>query len=124
MQWLFRSRRPPEDRRRVMYPTTQPNHSILGRDKGSARDRFMERIQNQLNEWSVRVDRLAAEAERLTGDAKRQAQERLWDINSKLGSARERLNASKAVRDEKWDDAKTALEGYWGELKSIFGGLS
>jgi hypothetical protein len=106
-----------------MYQTTQPKHAVPARNDGSARDRFMEKIQAQLNEWSVRVDHLAAQAERLTGDAKKDAQERIRNLGAKLDSARERLHASKVVRDEKWDEAKAALDGYWEELKSVFGGL-
>jgi hypothetical protein len=110
-------------RRRSMYQTTRPNEAIPARNDGSARERFMEKVQAQLDEWSLRVDRLAAEAERLTGGAKREAQERLRHLSGKLDSAREKLRASKAARDEKWDEARAALERHWEELKSVFGGL-
>jgi hypothetical protein len=106
-----------------MYQTTQPPHAVPARDDGSARERFMEKIQAQLNEWSVRVDHLAADAERLTGGAQKQAQERIRHLSAKLDSAREKLRASKVARDEKWDEARGALESYWEELKSLFGGL-
>jgi len=81
---------------------------------------FVEKAELQLKEWSTRLDKLAASAEKLTAEAKVSAQKGVGELKAKLVTAREKLNASKNVASEKWIDAKAGVETLWTDVKALF----
>jgi hypothetical protein len=81
---------------------------------------FVEKSEADLKEWSRRLEKLAAQAEKLTAEAKTAAQKGIGELRPKLAAARQRLDASRSVASEKWLDAKSGVESIWGEVKALF----
>lgn len=81
---------------------------------------FVEKAERDLREWNGQLDRLTNQAEKLASEAKATALKQVGELKMKLGAARDRLNASKSVAGDKWNEARTGLETLWSEVRSMF----
>jgi hypothetical protein len=81
---------------------------------------FVEKSELQFKEWTSKLDVLAAQAEKLTAEAKAAAHKGIAELKPKLAAARQKLDATKTAASEKWPEAKAGLELLWSEVKALF----
>jgi hypothetical protein len=81
---------------------------------------FVQKSELQLKEWSSKLDVLAAQAEKLTAEAKTAAQKNIADLKPKLAAARQKVDAMKSAASDNWHEGKVGLEVLWSEVKALF----
>ncbi|MFQ5739643.1 MAG: coiled coil domain-containing protein [Acidobacteriota bacterium] len=78
---------------------------------------YQERMEAQLNQWSVKIDTLLARAEK---DARTGCEKLTAGVRDKQQAAQGRLRELRGSSSEAWQDLKPGLEKAWGELKDAF----
>ena len=105
----------------MIGPTKETSADTVPPPQGAGtQGAFFEAAEAQLKEWSATVERLAAEAEKLPTEGKAKTQKAIGELKAKLGAARGRANATKALAGEKWLEAKGGFESFWAEVKALF----
>lgn len=79
---------------------------------------YQEKLDAQLKEWQAEVDKLKAQAEGKSADAKITYQEKIKQIEQKMAYHKEKLNKLKEASGDKWEDVKKELEMETNEIKA------
>jgi hypothetical protein len=78
------------------------------------------KMEAELKEWGVRLDKLVANAHASGTGAKIDYRNRLDDLSQKYAAAEARLTELKAAGINKWDAYKGGVENAWSELATAF----
>jgi len=84
------------------------------------RDAYIEGLDAQLRNWSASLDVLKGKAARATADLRVAYHKQIDDLKFRHQSAQHKVHELKAVSEDAWDGARTAIEKAWGEIKSAF----
>lgn len=79
---------------------------------------YQEKLDAQLKEWKAEIDKLKAQAEGKSADAKITYQEKIKQIEQKMAYYKEKSSKLKAAGDDKWEDIKKELEKETNEIKA------
>ena len=79
---------------------------------------YQEKLDAQLKEWQAEIDKLKAQAEGKSADAKVTYQEKIKQMEQKIAYYKEKSSKLKAVGDDKWEDVKKELEKETNEIKA------
>lgn len=79
---------------------------------------YQEKLDAQLKEWKAEIDKLKAQAEGKSADAKITYQEKIKQIEQKMAYYKEKSSKLKATGDDKWEDVKKELEKETNEIKA------
>ncbi len=79
---------------------------------------YQEKLEAQLKEWQAEIDKLKAQAEGKSADAKITYQEKIKQMEQKMAYSREKLNKLKAASEDKWEEVKKELEKETNEIKA------
>jgi len=82
------------------------------------RELYKQKCEAQIHEWNARLELLKAQAEKLSAQAKLDANPPIEALRAKLDAAKSRLDEIAGITDDKWDDFVRKIDHAWGELKS------
>jgi multidrug resistance efflux pump len=82
------------------------------------KDAYVEKLQSQLKEWSIEIDRLKAKADVAKADAQLEYHKRVEELRAMHGKASKKLDELKAASDGAWDDLKTGADASWDALSN------
>ena len=81
---------------------------------------YQEKIEAQLKEWQVGLDKLKVKTHKAKAEAKLEYQRQLEDLSAKQQVARQKFEALKQAGSEKWVDLKANLDYTMTELQQGF----
>ena len=79
---------------------------------------YVEKMQSQLKEWSLEIDRLKAKADEAKAEAKIEYAKRVEELRAMHENASKKLDELKASSDVAWEDLKTGIDASWSALSS------
>jgi hypothetical protein len=80
----------------------------------------MGKMEEQMNQWGVKLDALAAKANDAGKKVKSDYHLRIEELKAKHLEMQSKLKGLKAEEGGKWDDFKAGLDKSWAELESAF----
>jgi len=80
------------------------------------KEAYEKKIDAQLDEWKVEIDKLKAKADKAEADAQIKYHKHIEDLRAKQEAARERLVELKEAGGDAWEDLKAGLDN---ALKSL-----
>ena len=78
----------------------------------------VEKIETQLKQWGVKLDKLVEKAGQATAETKAGYRRQLDDLRAKHRIVETKLGELKASRKERWDTFKSGVEGAWREFEA------
>jgi hypothetical protein len=81
------------------------------------KEAYEKKIEAQMDEWKIEIDKLKAKADKAEADAQIQYYKQIEDIRAKQEAAREKLAELKGAGEDAWEDLKTGLENALNNLK-------
>ncbi|MDR3579831.1 MAG: hypothetical protein P4L44_07715 [Oryzomonas sp.] len=78
---------------------------------------YLERLEAQLKEWKVKIDRLEAGTSLVSAEVKAELMKEIEDLRRKKMVVKERLNELEKTGGELWDTLKEGVEKAAAELK-------
>ena len=81
---------------------------------------YEDKLDAQLEEWSVQIALLKARADKAKADAKIEYYKTIDTLQHKQTEAGTRLHELKNAGDDAWEDLKTGAEKAWDEVKAAF----
>lgn len=82
------------------------------------------KVETQLAQLSTKIDELKTKGDKLVGDAKRDYTKSFDDLKNQQKAAHTKLDALKAVGDDKWDAHKAGIEKAVHDMETAFTKLS
>lgn len=83
----------------------------------SKKDEYLKKMEAQIDEWSLDIDRLKAHAEKAEAEVKIKYLEDVQQLRERQTAAKKKLSELHAAGEDAWDDVKTGIESSWAELK-------
>lgn len=80
----------------------------------------IRKMEAELQQWGVRLDKLVAKADGSRTDGKLDYRSRLDNLSEKYAAAEARLTELKTAGTHKWDAYKGGVENAWTELATAF----
>lgn len=84
----------------------------------STRDKFVARMQAQLEDWRAELSKLESRAGAVRTDLRNKYQQAIQDLREKHSAAEARLGELKHAGEETWHELKEDLERIWTALKA------
>jgi nucleotide-binding universal stress UspA family protein len=81
---------------------------------------YVEKIEDQLKDWSNQIDILRAKAEKSKAEVKIKYLEQVEELRKRQKTARQRLRELKGSGEEAWGDLKVGLDKALEDLKEAF----
>lgn len=81
-----------------------------------------ERLEEQLKEWGVDLEKLKSRANQAKADVKTEIDREVSTLRAKLNEARKRLEELKTAGGAASTEMKKGVESAWTELKKAFDG--
>jgi hypothetical protein len=76
----------------------------------SIKESYVKKIEAQLAEWKVEIDKLKAKADKAEADAQIQYYKQIEDIRVKQEAARKKLDELKEAGEDAYEDLKAGLD--------------
>ncbi len=89
-------------------------------DQKQPEKRTKEKVQAQLDEWKVELDKLKAKASEAGSEAQVILNKHIDTLEVKIKDGTKKLANVADVTDEAWDEVKEGVESAWKTLKSAF----
>ena len=81
-----------------------------------------ERLEEELREWGVDLEKLKSRANRAKADAKTEIEREVSSLHAKLNEARGKLVELKPAGGAASTEMRKGVESAWAELKKAFDG--
>jgi len=81
-----------------------------------------ERMEKELKEWGVDLDKLKSRANKAKADVKTEIDREVSALRAKLNEARKKLEELKTAGGAASTEMKKGVENAWAELKRAFDG--
>jgi hypothetical protein len=82
----------------------------------SMKEAYQQKLEAQLAEWNVAIDKLKAKADKAEAEAQIEYYKQIEDMQVKQEAAREKLTELKEAGEGGWEDLKVGLENTWNSL--------
>ncbi len=82
----------------------------------NVKEEYQKKLQKQLDEWTVEIDKLKILADKAKSGLKTEYQKEVLDLKTKREAAQEKLDELKRESGEAWEDLKTGVETAWDVL--------
>jgi hypothetical protein len=82
----------------------------------SMKEAYQQKLEAQLAEWNVAIDKLKAKADKAEAEAQIEYYKQIEDMQVKQEAAREKLTELKEAGEGGWEDLKVGLESAWNSL--------
>lgn len=77
----------------------------------------LDRFEEQLEEWSATIDRLAGRASHLTADARVEFERQIGELRSRREHARQTLGVLRTAGEDAWREIAAGADRAWQELR-------
>ena len=77
------------------------------------RDVYLKKLETKIDEWKAGIDKLAAKADQVTVNLKKEYHKQVADLESKRSALAEKLAALKKDGQIAWKDIKTGVDLAW-----------
>lgn len=85
-----------------------------------SREEYIDKMSNQLKEWSAKIDDLESKAHAVKADAKIVYEQRIRELKDKREDVTQKLRDLKGAGNEAWEAVKAGLDKSWDEFKNAF----
>jgi peptidoglycan hydrolase CwlO-like protein len=82
----------------------------------SMKEAYQQKLEAQLAEWNVAIDKLKAKADKAEAEAQIEYYKQIEDMRVKQEAAREKLTELKEAGEDAWEDLKAGLDSAWNSL--------
>jgi len=82
----------------------------------SMKESYLQKLQVQLNQWSAKIDKLKAMADKADADARLEYYEQIDELRVKQAAANIKLRELTDASDDAWEDLKAGIESAWLSL--------
>ena len=82
----------------------------------SVKEEYQKKLQEQLDEWGVEIDKLKTLADKAKAGLKTEYQKEVLDLRAKRDAAQVKLDELKKESGDAWEDLKDGCEGAWDAL--------
>jgi hypothetical protein len=86
------------------------------------RELYRDKYQAMIHQWTLELEALSAEQDRLTAEAKLAAQPHLETVSRGLEQARAKLIELAEITDDKWDEVVAGADRWWEDTKAALEG--
>ncbi len=86
------------------------------------RELHKQKVEAQLAEWSAKIEALKAHADKLTAQARLDAQPHLDLVHNKFAAAKAELHAIAVATDDRWAHVTKGADQAWQDVKSAVEG--
>lgn len=81
------------------------------------RHEFIARLEEQLEEWSARIEALGSRAGGISADARHEFDRQVDELRARLEEARRTLHDVRTSGEHAWQDLASGAEQAWRELR-------
>lgn len=78
---------------------------------------YIDTIQARLNEWDAQVEKLTAQADEASADAKTRYEKQINDLKEHQKEAQLKLDDMRKSGEDAWKDLKVGVEDAWKRLE-------
>jgi TolA-binding protein len=78
---------------------------------------YVEKIEDQLKDWSIQIDILKAKADKSKAEIKIKYLKQIEELRSKQGALKQKLGDLKDSGEEAWEDFKGGVEEALSDMK-------
>jgi predicted nucleic acid-binding Zn-ribbon protein len=82
----------------------------------SMKEAYQQKLEAQLAEWNVAIDKLKAKADKAEAEAQIEYYKQIEDMRVKQEAARDKLTELKEAGEDAWEDLKAGLDSAWNSL--------
>jgi len=82
----------------------------------SMKEVYQQKLEAQLAEWNVAIDKLKAKADKAEAEAQIEYYKQIEDMRVKQEAARDKLTELKEAGEDAWEDLKAGLDSAWNSL--------
>jgi len=82
----------------------------------SMKEAYQQKLEAQLAEWNVAIDKLKAKADKAEAEAQIEYYKQIEDMRVKQEAARDKLTELKEAGEDAWEDLKEGLDSAWNSL--------
>ncbi len=86
----------------------------------SHRDEYLTKMEAQLEEWNVKIDKMQARAKKAAAEGKSELQKQLEAADAKRNEVNRRLRELRAASEDSFAALRSGFEAAWKELTSAF----
>lgn len=79
---------------------------------------YQEKLEAQLKEWQAEIDKLKAQTQKKSADAKITYQKKIDQLEQKMEQSKKKLATLKETGEDKWEDVRKEVEMETNELKA------
>jgi hypothetical protein len=77
---------------------------------------YRQKLEAQLDEWGVEIDKLQAKASEASADAQSELEKQVHDLRDQEADAREKLDELSEAGEDAWQDVRGGVEQAWNSL--------
>lgn len=81
-------------------------------------DKSIAKMDEQLTLWNARLAELVAKGKAAGQEARLDARKRIDELKVKLVAAQAKLEESKKLRAEQWEEFRASIEGAWKQAEA------
>ncbi|WP_339642977.1 coiled coil domain-containing protein [uncultured Porticoccus sp.] len=82
----------------------------------SMKDAYEKKLQAQLDEWGIEIDKLKAKADKAEAEAQLEYYRQVEELRSMQEESNKKLAELKAASDDAWQDLKAGIDSSWDSL--------
>ncbi len=82
----------------------------------SMKEAYEKKLQAQLDEWSLEIDKLKAKADKADAEAQLEYYKQIEKLRSMQEESNQKLAELKAAGDDAWEDLKAGTDSAWDSL--------
>lgn len=83
----------------------------------SMREAYENKLESQLSEWKIEIDKLKAKADKAEADAQIKYYKQIESLQAKQKAAGEKLAELKKAGEDAWQDLKTGVQSAWDSME-------
>lgn len=88
-----------------------------GATGGVSKQAFVEKFEDQLNEWDAKFDKLQAKVKKAKAEVRADLEKQLATLSAKRDAANAKMTELRERTDKTWEELKTGTEKTWKEMQ-------
>ncbi len=80
------------------------------------KEAYEKKIEAQLKEWKIDIDKMKAKADKADAEAKLEYYKQIEDLRTKQEAAQKKLTELKSTGEAAWEDLKAGIDLAWSSL--------
>lgn len=84
----------------------------------SIKEAYQKKLEAQLDEWSLEIDKLKAKADKAEADSQLEYYKHIEELRAMQETVHSKLDELKAANDDAWEDIKAGVDNAWNSLSN------